>query len=95
MRDMQSEVSVDRTICLHPSVGLWADPARMTAPQKVAAVAKVRCLEEDLFDGERVRRSVSREQAQDLVGKINQLRRALGWLEIDLHGRWRWPHVAA
>jgi hypothetical protein len=22
---------------------------------------------------------------------INHLRRALGWLEIDLDGRWRWP----
>jgi hypothetical protein len=27
----------------------------------------------------------------DTVALINHLRRALGWLEIDLDGRWRWP----
>lgn len=95
MSDLQSEVSADQRFCLHPSVGLWVDPARMTAPQKVAAVAKVRCLEHDLFDGDRVRRSLGRDQAERLVTEINELRRALGWLEINPDGRWRWPHVAA
>jgi hypothetical protein len=67
----------------------------MTARQKVAAVAKVRCLEHDLFDGERVRRELSRSDVEDLVGRLNELRRALGWLEVDLDGRLRWPHQAA
>lgn len=79
-------------LCLHPSVGLAVDPAAMTASQKVAAVAKVRCLEHDLFDGERVRRGLSRQEAEAIVGQLNELRRALGWLEVDLEGHWRWPH---
>jgi hypothetical protein len=91
----QTDVSADPRICLHPSVGLWADPARMTAPQKVAAVAKVRCMENDLFDGDRVRRGLSRDQAERMVDQINELRKALGWLEINPDGKWRWPHQAA
>lgn len=91
MSALQSEVSVDQRICLHPSVGLSVDPKRMTAAQKVAAVATVRCLEHDLFDGDRIRRALSRDQVEHLVVKINNLRAALGWLEIDLDGKWRWP----
>lgn len=95
MSVVRSEINVDQRICLHPSVGLSVDPTRMTASQKVAAVAMVRCLEHDLFDGDRVCRALSREQAEGLVAKINELRKALGWLEINLDGKWRWPHVAA
>lgn len=92
MSALQSEVSVDQRICLHPSVGLSVDPAAMTAAQKVAAVAMVRCLEHNLFDSDRVpRRTLSREQAELMVAKINDLRRALGWLEINTDGNWRWP----
>ena len=87
----QPEVSVDQRICLHPSVGLVAEPTRMTAPQKVAAVAMVRCLEHDLFEGERVRRALTQDRAEELVAKINELRKALGWLEVKLDGKWRWP----
>jgi hypothetical protein len=25
------------------------------------------------------------------VAQINELRHLLGWLEIDVHGQWRWP----
>lgn len=92
MSVMQSEVSADQRIFLHPSVGLSVEPTMMTAPQKVAAVAKVRCLEHDLFDGDRVRRSLSRDHAEQLVAKINDLRKALGWLEINPDGKWRWPN---
>jgi hypothetical protein len=85
------EASGER-LCVHPSVGLAVDPAAMTASQKVAVVAKVRCLEHDLFDGEHVRRRLSRTEAEAIVGRLNELRRALGWLEVDLEGHWRWPH---
>ena len=95
MSMLQTEVKVDQRICLHPSVGLWVEPTRMTARQKVAAVAKVRCLEQDLFDGDRVRRDVSRDEATEMVDSINQLRNALGWLEINLDGKWRWPQLAS
>jgi hypothetical protein len=67
-------------------------PVRLTGPQKTTAVTRVRWLEQRLFDGEgHVRRQVSREQAQAIVDELNQLRSTLGWLEIDLEGRWRWP----
>jgi hypothetical protein len=81
-----------RSLCIHPSVGTSVSPASMTPRQKVAAVAKVRCLEHTLFDGDRVSRSLSRRDAEAIVAEVNELRRALGWLEIDLDGHWRWPH---
>jgi hypothetical protein len=60
--------------------------------QKTAAVTKVRYLERELFDdGGHVRRGVSPTRAEETVAQINDLRQALGWLEIDLDGRWRWP----
>ena len=79
-------------LCLHPSVGTWAARERMSPRQKVAAVAKVRCLEHQLLEGNRVNRSLTRPAAESIVAEINELRRALGWLEIDLNGQWRWPH---
>ena len=94
MSALESEVSADQRILLHPSVGLLVNPATMTPPQKVAAVAMVRCLEHDLFDGERVRRALTRDQAEQLVARINDLRKALGWLEIKPDGKWRWPRAA-
>jgi hypothetical protein len=95
MSALPSEVGVDQRVCLHPSVGLSVDPARMTATQKVAAVARVRCLEHDLFAGDRICRTMKRDEAEQLVAKVNELRRALGWLEINPDGKWRWPQVAA
>jgi hypothetical protein len=60
--------------------------------EKTAAVTKVRYLERELFDdGGHVRRGISPAGAQETVAQINDLRQALGWLEIDLDGRWRWP----
>jgi hypothetical protein len=79
-------------MCLHPSVGTIVRPGAMTPRQKVAAIAKLRCLEHDLFDGEQVRRDLSRVAAEEIVARLNELRQALGWLEIDLDGHWRWPH---
>jgi hypothetical protein len=67
-------------------------PVRLTGQEKTTAVTRVRWLEQRLFDGDgHVRRQVSREQAQAIVDELNQLRAILGWLEIDLEGRWRWP----
>jgi hypothetical protein len=59
---------------------------------KTAAVTRVRVLERQLFDDSgHLRRGVTPERADETVALINNLRRALGWLEIDLDGRWRWP----
>jgi hypothetical protein len=64
----------------------------MSAAEKTAAIAKVRYLEHELFDDcGQVRRRTDRATAEDSVALINGLRRDLGWLEIDLDGRWRWP----
>ena len=60
--------------------------------EKTAAVTKVRYLERELFDdGGHIRRGVTPARAEEIVALINNLRQALGWLEIDLDGRWRWP----
>lgn len=80
----QFEQTINPPLFLHPSVGTWADPAKLNRRQRVAAVAKVRCLEHDLFDGDRINRSLSSYAAEGLAAQINELRRALGWLEIDL-----------
>jgi hypothetical protein len=59
---------------------------------KTAALTRVRYLERELFDDSgHLRRGVTPEHADETVAVINHLRRALGWLEIDLDGRWRWP----
>ena len=62
---------------------------------KTAALTRVRYLEHELFDDSgHLRRGITAELALDSVALINQLRRALGWLEIDLDSRWRWPAKA-
>jgi hypothetical protein len=90
-----SDQAASRRICLHPSVGISVDPRMMTPRQKVAAVAKIQCLEHDLFEDGHVRRDFTVETAGDIVARINELRRSLGWLEIDLEGHHRWPEAAA
>jgi hypothetical protein len=75
-----------------PSFDYLRQPVRLTNQEKTAAVARVRWLEQQLFDGDgQVRRRVSRAQAQTIVDELNELRATLGWLEVDLAGRWRWP----
>jgi hypothetical protein len=69
-----------------------ADPAVMSAADKTAAITKVQYLEHELFDSfGQVRRRTDRDAAEVTVAAVNDLRRALGWLEIDLDGHWRWP----
>jgi hypothetical protein len=60
--------------------------------EKTSAITRVRYLEQELLDGDgHVRRRTDRAKAEETVAQINELRHALGWLEIDLEGRWRWP----
>ena len=59
---------------------------------KTTALTKVRYLERELLDDDgHVRKGMTAARADEIVDLINELRRALGWLEIDLAGRWRWP----
>jgi hypothetical protein len=74
------------------SVDYQHQPRPLTGQEKTAAVTRVRWLEHQLFEDGQVRRRVTRETAQAIVDELNVLRAALGWLEIDLEGRWRWPH---
>jgi hypothetical protein len=78
----------------HPagSIDYLYHPGPLTGQEKTAAVTRVRWLEHQLFEDGQVRRRITRETAQAIVDELNQLRAALGWLEIDLEGRWRWPH---
>jgi hypothetical protein len=67
----------------------------LATAEKTAAVTQVRYLEREFFDDNgRIQRGVTRARAQEIVALINDLRRALGWLEIDLDGGWRWPASA-
>jgi hypothetical protein len=87
---------------LNPSSPVAEDRARartvstlLPPAEKTAAVTKVRHLERQLFDdGGHIRRGVTPVQAEEIVALINDLRLALGWLEVDLAGRWRWPSSA-
>lgn len=64
----------------------------MPPAEKTSAITRVRYLEQELFDdGGHVRRRTNPAKAEATVALINELRHALGWLEIDLDGRWRWP----
>ena len=63
-----------------------------TRADKTAAVTKLEYLERELFDSEgHIRRGVTPARAEEIVSLINHLRQGLGWLEIGLDGRWRWP----
>jgi hypothetical protein len=64
----------------------------LSPAEKTTAITKVRYLERELFDDSgHIRRGISRSAAEEMVVLINDLRHALGWLEIDIDGHWRWP----
>jgi hypothetical protein len=83
-----------RTECIAFSTDLDCQAhAFLGAARKTAAVTRVRYLERQAFDGSsRRHRSIAESEVADLVTQINQLRGVLGWLQIDLHGQWRWPN---
>jgi hypothetical protein len=91
----ESHDTETQPLFVHPSVETWGGSGEMTSRQRVAAVAKVRCLEHNLFEGDRVRRELNRKAAERILAEINQLRSALGWLKIDLDSRWRRCHHGA
>jgi hypothetical protein len=74
------------------SLSYSAVPVALAPSDKTAAVTQVRCLERELFDDAgHLRRGISALKAEQMVARINDLRHALGWLEIDPSGQWRWP----
>jgi hypothetical protein len=57
----------------------------LSGPDKVAAIAQVNHLERLLFDDEgHVRRRTNPERANEQLGAINNLRRRLGWLCLNM-----------
>ena len=86
------------TDLLTPSTALTGSPAHRSGSsvaspaEKTAAITRVAYLERDIFDDVgHVRRGLTSEAVEQVVAQINELRFALGWLEINLDGRWRWP----
>ncbi len=67
------------------STGVIRSPMVLSGPDKVAAIAQVNHLESLLFDDEgRLRHRTNPERANELLGAINNLRRQLGWLCLDM-----------
>lgn len=93
---MSVELSTEagfKRLPLHPSVSSWVGPEGLDPRQKVAAIAKVRCIERDLFEGDRIRRGLGRDAVDEMLSRINDLRSALGWLELDIEGRLGGSHL--
>jgi hypothetical protein len=90
---MRTEVNPLSTATAATDPGTYRMAPAITSPaEKTAAVTRVRYLERELFDDDgHIRRGVKPNRATEMVASINALRHALGWLEIDLDGRWRWP----
>jgi hypothetical protein len=64
----------------------------VTPSEKADALTRVQFLEHETFgDGGHLRSGVDPDAAERTLAQINELRHLLGWLEIDLNGRWRWP----
>ena len=73
------------------SSGAWSSSG-VSPAEKAAAVTRVQFLEHETFDdGGHLRGGVDQAAAERTLVQINELRHLLGWLEIDLHGQWRWP----
>jgi hypothetical protein len=78
---------------LNPSSTAIED--RVTHRIVSTALTKLRYLEAELVgDDGHMRRDVTPARAEEIVARINDLRQALGWLQIELDGQWRWPASA-
>jgi hypothetical protein len=66
--------------------------ATLCRPERSAAITRVDRLERLLFDGNgHPRRRINPERADELLCAINQLRRQLGWLSLDMQHQYCWP----
>jgi hypothetical protein len=64
----------------------------VTPSDKADPITRVQFLEHETFDdGGHLRSGIDPAAAERTLAQINELRHVLGWLEIDLHGRWCWP----
>jgi hypothetical protein len=70
---------------------------RLPLAQRSRMAGKVALLEVRLFDHDgHLRQELSDEMSSIRLGEINDLRRHLGWLSLDLHHDYVWPaNIAA
>jgi hypothetical protein len=67
-------------------------PRRLPLAQRSGMANRVALLEGRLFDDQgHLRPGLSDEVATTRLSKINDLRRDLGWLRLDLHHDYVWP----
>ena len=65
--------------------GILLGAAEVSVREGTLTVALVRALQHELFaDG-------SGQPNAAALEHLNDLRTALGWLEVDASGQWRWP----
>jgi hypothetical protein len=89
---MMTTRSMSVETVLRDSLSYSAVPVALARSEKAAAVTRVRYLESQLFDESgHPRRGISRVKSEQVVARVNDLRHALGWLEIEPSGQWRWP----
>jgi hypothetical protein len=65
--------------------GLLLGAAELGGQESSATPALVRALQHELFADD------SQQPSAAALAHLNDLRTALGWLEVDLSGQWRWP----
>ena len=71
-------------------------PRRLPLAQRSCLARRVALLEGRLFEDEgHLRQGVSDEVARTRLGEINDLRRDLGWLRLDLRHDYVWPSGVA
>lgn len=77
-----------------PSVNGTTFEEDWSRTHKTSAINRVNLLESLLFDrDEHLRRGMTGERAEELLGEINALRYKLGWLHLDLHHNPVWPEI--
>jgi hypothetical protein len=71
-------------------------PLRLPLAQRSRTATKVARLEGRLFDDEgHLRQGLSDKAVNRRLGEINDLRRDLGWLSLDVHHHYVWPAAVA
>ena len=75
------------------SAGVGRPQTALSGAEKIAVIARVNDLERVLFDGEgHVQGHTGPDQADELLGAINELRGRLGWLYLDMAHHHCWSH---
>jgi hypothetical protein len=74
-----------KAVVMSVTGGILLGAAELRVEERTATPALVRALQHELFAGG------SRQPGPAALQHLNDLRTALGWLEVDSSGEWRWP----